>query len=261
MRLSCCLWGLSERPGATESDNMEQLAHLGFEAIDICPSMQKSAQAKTKLKELKLQVGCISISHEAPAGSTFDTDDEEQRNPLIRHTTAAINHASETGAVYTYVVPGSFQNDSTYGNYAEHYAQLAEHAQSQGVKLGIEHFPGTAFPSVLSTLDFIKDVDHPNLYLLFDIGHAQISNEDPAKVLPLAGDRLRYVHLDDNDGQYDLHLALTDGVQTGKSLAELFSVLKDIGYDGFVSLEMHPQLPDPLAAIRRSKELIDPLLY
>lgn len=261
MKLSCCLWGLNERPGATESNNLELLATLGFGMVDICPSMQKSAETKTKLNELGLQVGCISISHEAPPESTFDTDDEEKRYPLIRHTTEAINHASEIGADYTYVVPGPFINETTYTHYAEQYAQLADHAQAQGVKLGIEHFPGTAFPSVISTLDFIKDVDHPNLYLLFDIGHAQISNEDPAKVLPLAGDRLLYVHLDDNDGEYDLHLALTDGVQTRESLTELFSVLKDIGYDGFVSLEMHPQLPDPLAAIRRSKELIDPLLY
>ena len=133
-----------------------------------------------------------------------------------------------------------------------HYSEIAEHAQSVDIKLCIEHFPGTAFPTVESTLDFIRDTGHPNLYLLFDIGNAQMADEDPAEVLANVGDRLGYVHLDDNDGVNDLHLALTDGVQTPESLGDLFSVLDDVGYDGPVSLEIKNDVPDPLDAITRS---------
>jgi sugar phosphate isomerase/epimerase len=64
------------------------------------------------------------------------------------------------------------------------------------------------------------------------------------------------VHLDDNDGVEDLHLALTDGVQTRASLEDLFAVLDDVGYAGPVSLEMKNDLPDPADAIRRSYEIL-----
>ena len=79
-------------------------------------------------------------------------------------------------------------------------------------------------------------------------------------MLLATGDRLGYVHLDDNDGVDDLHLALTDGLQTEVSLAELFTVLDVVGYEGPVSLEMKSDLPDPEDAIRRSFAVVQNLL-
>ena len=89
------------------------------------------------------------------------------------------------------VVPGPPVDEGTIYRYGDRYSALAEHAQDYGVKLCIEHFPGSAFPTVAATLDFIKAINHPNIYLLFDIGHAQMTNEDPAELLPLAGDLSR----------------------------------------------------------------------
>ena len=272
MKLSCCAWALAKKRGwisflngfrrddVAEARNLQRLADLGFSTIDICPSMQKSQKAKSALEELKLEVACVSLSHEAPKKSTFDSDHSKRVDPLIHHTGSALKHASEIGADWSYVVPGKPVDKRTIARYADRYATLAEQGQALGIKVCIEHFPETAFPTVASTLEFIKEVDHPNLYLLFDIGHAQMTNEDPATVLPLAGDRLGYVHLDDNDGVDDLHLALTDGVQTHESLDVFFRVLEDVGYDGPVSLEMKANLSDPLDAIRRSKEIVGRLI-
>jgi sugar phosphate isomerase/epimerase len=228
MKLSCCSWALDEgkgtmpfeRDAVAETNNLKRLAGLGFHTVDICPSMQQSDQ----------------------------------------HTQTGLKHALEVGAGCAYVVPGRTIDKHSLGRFAAGYAALAEYAQTLGVKLCIEHFPGTVLPTVVATLDFIKAVNHPNLYLLFDLGHAQMSSEDPATVLPLVGDRLGYIHLDDNDGVDDLHLALTDGVQTTESLVTFFKVLADVGYDGPVSLEMKQNLPDPFDAIRRSKALLTDLV-
>ena len=254
MKLSCCTWVLDKE---REAENLELLSELGFKTVDICPSMQKSKKAKSALKALELDITCLSISHEAPKSSTFDSEDKKRVDPLVAHTSAAQDHASDIGAGWTYVVPGPPVDDRTITRYADRYSVLAERGQTLGLKVCIEHFPGTVFPTVAATLDFIKDVNHPNLYLLFDIGHAQMTNEDPVKVLPRVGDRLGYVHLDDNDGVDDLHLALTDGVQASESLEIFFNVLEDLDYNGPVSLEMKHDLPDPLDAIRRSKEIVE----
>ena len=111
-------------------------------------------------------------------------------------------------------------------------------------------------PTVAATLGFLRLIAHPNLYLLFDIGHAQISREEPRAALTAAGDRLGYVHLDDNDAVGDLHLALTDGLQTSESLGRLFATLDEVDYDGPVSLEMKSDLPDPADAIQRSFTIV-----
>ncbi len=233
------------------------LADLGFKSVDICPTMQKTKDATSALANFCLDVRCLSLSHEAPPNSSFDSDDDDTVAPMENHVHQGIQHAAELGAECAYVVPPKPKGQDTLPILSKRYRDLAEFGQSHGIKIAIEHFPGTVLPTVKATLDFIEGVDHPNLYLLFDIGHAQMSNEDPAEVLALAGDRLAYIHLDDNDGKGDLHLALTDGIQTKESLSTLFSVTRDIGYNGPFSLEMHPTLPDPLDAIRRSKAIVE----
>ena len=269
MKLSCCQWGLDEGTGPLrywrrfrktripESKSLSSLAQLGFAHVDIFPKMQRSDTARSALTDLGIDVCCLSLSHEAPPDSSFDSEDEDWVAPLENHTRRGIEHAAKLGAECAYVVPPKPKDQDTLPILSQRYRQLAELGQSEGLKIALEHFPGTVLPTVKATLEFIKYVDHPNLYLLFDIGHAQMSNEDPADVLPLAGDRLAYIHLDDNDGKGDLHLALTEGMQTKDSLSTFFSVTRDIGYTGPFSLEMHPTLPDPLDAIRSSKAIVE----
>lgn len=269
MKLSCCQWGLDEGSGPLrrwrrlrrtripESRSLALLADLGFKSVDICPTMQKTKDATSALANLGLDVRCLSLSHEAPPNSSFDSDDDDWVAPVKQQTSRGIEHAAKLGAECAYVVPPKPKGQDTLPILSQRYRGLAELGQSNGIRIAIEHFPGTVLATVKETLDFIEGVDHPNLYLLFDIGHAQMSNEDPAEVLSLAGDRLAYIHLDDNDGKGDLHLALTDGIQTKESLSTLFSVTRDIGYNGPFSLEMHPTLPDPLDAIRRSKAIVE----
>lgn len=269
MKLSCCIWALDEGTGPFRlwrrfgrqrvnlSQSLEQLAALGFRYVDICPSMLRDPDTRAQLNRLELKVNCISASHEAPTKSTFDSDSPKFLDPMVSHVNGAISHASNLEADFSYVVPGPPINDKSHLHHAKHYAKLAERGEEQGLKIGIEHFPGTILPTVSATLDFIREIGHPNLYLLFDLGHAQISKEDPAEVLPLAGDRLAYIHLDDNDGERDLHLPLTDGIQTEESLERFFNTLEDIHYDGALSLEMMPTLRDPLDAIRRGKAIVE----
>lgn len=256
MKLSCCAWALD----GPEEEALQTLSEMGLRCVDIRPSWQRSDSTQAKRSELDLDIICLAASHESPKGATFDSDDVTRVEPMLRHVKEGLDHAASQGATCSYVVPHPPTDDQTYQRYATHYTAIAEHAQPLGVKVCIEHFPGTAFPTVTSTMEFIRDTAHPNLYLLFDIGHAQMADEDPAEVLSDVGDRLGYVHLDDNDGENDLHLALTDGVQTRESLTDLFHVLDDIGYDGPVSLEIKNDLPDPLDSVKRSYAIASELV-
>ena len=96
----------------------------------------------------------------------------------------------------------------------------------------------------------MSKLDHSNLYLLMDSGHLQISRENPASVIAQAGDRLGYVHLDDNDGQDDLHWALCDGVLTRTRLRELLVALTNSPYMGPVG-KTHPELKNPFESLRK----------
>ena len=83
-----------------------------------------------------------------------------------------------------------------------------------------------------------------------------MSGEDPATVIANAGEKLGYVHFDDNDGISDLHLSLLDGVMTDESLLATLRALDAVGYKGAVSLELSPALPKPARALAESHDVL-----
>ena len=247
--LSCCAWALS----GPEEQSLDQLAELGFRYVDVRPQALRSPKARQCLKDLGLRISCMAIAFpEAP----LDSPDEREAAQAFSQLSAALAHGHDLGATTAYAVPGMDGSAPALARYAGALERLAEEAQHAGLKLGIEHFPGRSLPTAAATLDFIEKIGHPNLYLLFDLGHAQISGEDPAAIIRRAGPRLGYVHLDDNDGRHDQHLSLLDGVLTQETLHRTWAALGEVKYQGPLSLELHPQLPDPLAALRRSRAVV-----
>lgn len=250
--ISCCSWAFD----APVTETLVRLAEIGLGAVDVRPSTLGAAEARALVRNLGMEVGCVALSHEMPDGASLDSTEAGPVEAAMAHLLGGLDRAVTVGAPHAYVVPDAPRDGDSLKRYAAVLPGLADYARAAGARLCVEHFPGTALPTVAATLDFLDSLGHDNLYLLLDIGHAQMSGEDPAEVLPAAGPRLGYVHLDDNDGAGDLHMALTDGVQSRDSLAAFFETLRRIAYDGPVSLEMSPNLPDVTDAVRRSFDLV-----
>jgi sugar phosphate isomerase/epimerase len=96
--------------------------------------------------------------------------------------------------------------------------------------------------------------------LLLDVGHCLNSGEAAAAVVRRAGDRLGYVHLDDNDGAGDLHWPLLTGRLTSQQLADTMTALRTIGYRGALSLELNPMNPEPAEALRDGKRIVEQVI-
>lgn len=252
MNFSCCIWALT----GLEEDNLKRMAALGFAWIDIQPAMLASTPTRTLARELGLFVSCVGASFGLPDGVTLDNPDANVRAAALAHMERSLAHAAALGAKAAYVIPGMDDSKGALRRYGDSVAAAAEIAQKHGLTLGIEHFPGRALDTAAATLDLVRAIGHPNLYLLFDSGHIQMRGEDPAQIIRQAGERLSYVHLDDNDGVGDLHWSLLDGVMTQDSLGSIFTALTEIGYDGGVSLELSPKLSDPFAALQASREIV-----
>ena len=120
--------------------------------------------------------------------------------------------------------------------------------------------PACALPTAATALDWLEQLGHPRLGLLLDVGHCLISGEDAAAVVRRAGERLGYVHLDDNDGAGDLHWPLFTGSLTESQLADTMRMLQAIGYRGAISLELNPMNTDPIEALRDGKRIVGRLI-
>jgi len=249
IELAYCTWGLS----GPDNDVLDRIAEQRIAWIDIRPGDFLHHASRRRMHELGLRISCMGLSFGFPAHTALDSADRSERLACVRTAEAAILRADRLDIPTTYVVPGKDGSDEGLARYAESLTRIADHAADFDIRLCIEHFPGTALPTIAATLAFLRQVGRPNLYLLLDIGHAQMSHEDLPAAIADAGPLIGYVHLDDNDGQGDLHLALYDGILTEPALRATFDALRRAGYSGRASLELHPDLPDPLDALRRSQ--------
>ncbi len=99
----------------------------------------------------------------------------------------------------------------------------------------IENLPGD-FNSAAQLADLLEPL--PELYLHLDIGHANllVTENTTEEILAAYGSRLRHVHVHDNrGGGEDLHLPLGAG---SIAIAEHLRSLKQLGYDGTITLEV-----------------------
>ena len=250
MILSCCAWALS----TGEDETLRTLQDEGLRWVDVRPFAY--AGRRDRLRQAGISVSCVGASVALSEDVTLDSADAAIAAAAIDHVTGGLDYAADLQANTAYLVPHGDASPTALARFARALETLAEGAAERGMRLCIEHAPGRALPTAAGTLEFVRDIAHPNLYLLLDIGHLLITGEDPEGVIAAAGDRLGYVHFDDNDGDDDLHLSLLDGVMTQDFLDSTFAALADIDYDSAVSLELSPALADPLDAIQRSRRVI-----
>ncbi|HET6727313.1 MAG TPA: TIM barrel protein, partial [Nitrososphaeraceae archaeon] len=95
--------------------------------------------------------------------------------------------------------------------------------------------------------------------LNLDIGHFFCVGEDPSQVIYKLSEYVRHVHLEDicADRTHN-HLILGEGAI---NIDSALRSLKDIGYDGFVTVELYPYQECPAYAAREAMKFIKSLDY
>ena len=249
MLVSACLWGLREPP----AEAAVQLDRLGVDGVDVEPGFilsrgQVSAAAP-------ITVNCLAADHLMPAAGGLGNRAPDASRIAVEHIGAGIREAAELGAEAVYVGP-SADSDASLRNFEKSVVKLAGEAAAVGLRFCIEHVPGSMVGSASEAVDFSNRIGHPNLHALIDIGHCLLVGENPAEAIRAAEHRLGYVHLDDNDGKNDQHLALTNGLFDADDVREILTALRESPYEGPVSIEVRNDLEDPLAAVEMTLDVL-----
>ena len=247
LHVAFCLWGLPDDPAVATAF----AASAGFQSVDVRPGYGSLAAS-----DRTLPVTCMAVAHLMPEGAMLDATSEPARQLAVDHVRAGVLEAQSLGVPDVYLAPPATPDAPAIAAYRESALTLADEANRAGVRLGIEHFPGRGLPTVRQTLDFITACGHDNLYMLLDIGHNQIAGESVAESIEAAGDRLQYVHVNDNDAQSDLHVGLLEGVQDEAWVRDALRAVVEAPYEGPVSVEVNMALADPRAAAASSLSIV-----
>ena len=119
-------------------------------------------------------------------------------------------------------------------------ANVADFAAEYGITVCLENLPFKQHPvsSVEAVCGIVDKLNRDNLKICLDTGHAAIFDPDVAAAVRYIGDRLATLHIHDNMGNSDSHLVPGDGIIDWEAFAK---ALKDIGYNGVISLETSPK--------------------
>jgi D-psicose/D-tagatose/L-ribulose 3-epimerase len=236
-----------------------QIAALGFRYVDVVAAVDRPLDEREALAETGLFVSCAALGRNLPPGHTLDVAEATVRRATFALLQQQIIDAAQLGATTAYLVPGFDAGATALACFAEGCTLLADYAAGRGIRLCVEHVPGRALPTAARTLDWLERIGHPHLGLLLDVGHCLLSDEDAAAVVRRAGERLAYVHLDDNDGKGDLHWPLFTGRLTPAQLTHTLTALRDIRYNRALALELSPTNSQPDKALREGKAIVERL--
>ena len=124
--------------------------------------------------------------------------------------------------------------------------QVAEHAETVGITLGVEalnRFETYLLNTHADSARFVREVDHPNARMMYDTFHANIEEKDIAQAIRDCHDVCALVHISENDRS-------TPG-SGNVDWDTNFNTLKEVGYDGWMVVEAFGlALPELVAATK-----------
>lgn len=138
--------------------------------------------------------------------------------------------------------------EETFERNREFYAPLLEAAERYDVNILVENFNKMHVENLYwidnapDLLGLIEYIDHPRFHAVWDTGHANMQEMPQDEALRLLGKHVYALHVQDNMGNADSHMAPFFGTM---NLDSLMHGLIDIGYDGYFTFEAGAILPGP----------------
>ncbi len=238
------------RVGREQEKLLFRIRELGFDGVEPFLTPEEPAQiaaVKQMLDRAGLERTTCSV---LPREAHLPSPDSEVRARAVQYLETCIERTAELGATLMCgplyaglgVMTGVRRTTGEWKWAAEGLRKVARRARDLGVTLCIEplnRFETYFLNTQEDAADLIQEIGEPNVRVHFDTFHANIEERDPAQALRSVATQLGHIHISENDrgipgcGHVDWH--------------SIFSVLKEIGYSGWLTIESFAQ-PEPQLA-------------
>jgi sugar phosphate isomerase/epimerase len=260
-------------------DSIREIAKVGYSGVEIlcdiphayAPSF-KDDQVRSLKKTLALsnmQISNLNAFTLYAIGDTYHPSwIEDSREMRIEHTIECIRLAKRIGAKHLSTEPGgpvvapplpsSSQQQQQYQDisrlekmFLDGLTRVARMAEEEDIKVLIEPEPGLLIENSRQFKNFVTKINNSKyIRLNFDISHFYCVNEDPAKVVYELSDYIEHFHLADI-----AHTRIHNHLIPGKGSIDfrsVFDAMDDIGYRGFVTVELYPYQDNPIYAAKEA---------
>lgn len=257
-------------PAYPIEEAIKRLARIGYDGIEIgaaAPHAYPAYLSKDRRKEIRrvLDDNKIAVSAMLPApggGPGFNVASPlpEERQAAIEQYKLVAELCSDLGGQTLLYVAGwqiyGTSWDQAFAWSRDALSEIATAADGYGVTVAVEQNPvdSNLIESCDQGIKLMEAVGKPNVKLMFDTIHVLYRNEVPTDYVHRMADNLHYVHLSEPD-------RLPPG-QGRCDWVGLIAALKEIGYDGYLSMEIGFNRRDVEADqfARQAYEFIRPLV-
>lgn len=235
----------------SQSDAIRWIREAGFRYADYNFHMDAAAQQGIALPDWKKQmeavrrtaeeIGITFVQSHAPMGKPLVQDEHYPR--FMELNRRCIEACAMLGIPNIVVHSGYAPNlsvEETFERNKAFYGELLPVAERFGVEILTENFNRMYKPDVY-WVDSAEDlralidyIDHPLLHACWDAGHGNLQELPQDQALRLLGNHVHALHVQDNLGDKDTHIAPFFGTL---NLDALMHGLADIGYSGYFTFE------------------------
>jgi sugar phosphate isomerase/epimerase len=234
-----------------------KLADLGYDGVEFMtkdPSKLDGKKIRRSLDEKKLQLVGICTGHVyGEDGLGLVGPDAENCRAAMNRLKQIVDFAAAHFDKGTLINLGrsrglGYPNDAktSLARFEEAFRELADYAAPHGIEWVLEPINVHQANYIHTTQDgiaMVKQVNHYNFGLMLDLYHMNIEDVNIYDSIRDAKQVVKFVHFTDNNRKWpgSAHL----------NFEKIVSTLNEIGYDGYVSLEILPW-PNPDSAARSS---------
>lgn len=257
-------------------DALQQIADAGYQGAEIMAdvphaypphmSRRRVRAIVDLLKELRLEVSNINAFTFFALGDTYNPSwidpSPQVRAQRVEHTENALRLAHNLHARFISTEPGGPLARGVSRSQAMEWFRLGLQmvyplARELNVTILVEPEPNLLIESSDEFLEFIGTVPHGHVALNFDIGHFFCVGQDPAAAVRQLAPWIRHVHLEDIAPSRE-HRHLVPG-HGAINYRRVLTALRDIGYDGWVTVELYPYESTARQVAEEAMTFLEPL--
>ena len=186
------------------------------------------------------RIGIRLVQAHSPMGKPLEDPDGAFLADTMRCVDACGKWGIPNLVVHSGYTPG-LTPEQTFERNRAFYLPLLARAERWGVNILVENFNRMCVDGLYwidnapDLLRMIETVNHPLFHAVWDVGHANMQPMPQDEALRLLGGHIRALHIQDNMGDEDTHLAPFLGTL---NLDSVLCGLLDIGYTGYFTFEV-----------------------
>lgn len=214
---------------------LKALCHdLGLQVVNFCPILPDLVSLDERTRREAIELFEVGIELASFFGCTTVQSDSFTP-PLTFKGEAPYKEALSYGVNFKVEIDPAFSWPRLWDALVDSVGAVNRLAKAAGLRLTMEPRVGEIISNTDALLRLMDAVDDPNFGAVLDTAHQHAQKE----ILPLSveklGRRIMYLHVADNDGRVNDHLAVGRGTVDWDGV---FAALKKHGFDGYCAVDV-----------------------